>query len=958
MVSTLNYLINNVVPQLPKSHPFLWDRTRSIRQDFTYQNYSGPEAIECNELIARIHLLCLHVMSTSDQDYSKQQELEQLNKTLQTLSELYDSNRKHNPHFRSPREAEFRSYILLSHIKDPDIDRQTQLLPFDIFNSPEIQTAILLRGLMQQAHGVASKDVKENCVNLFAALFQLINTKNVSFLSACLLESHFQDIRFGALASMARAYHTKGKPYTLSRLTKLFGFNNDDDTASFCTSYGMTVAQDDQQMAVNVAPTSLNQQTSFKPFFARYIDSKVGNKAWAACIIENPFSASFTSTSVGFQTKAMASNLKPFQTVLSSTQSQVQSLAPSNNNVVLKKPEQSITAQSLISPEFHSPSNVPKSFINESVSILNNTSSNGLRGASLSALPAFSFSSGGTGKPGAPGFNFGVQSHIHSSVIKPTVSESGVSPQPLLSSFNNVSKSDLQTIKPADLVLPPNSIVPAPAPVLKVVEKYVYSDSDLKTEVNNLFHDFVFQALKCDVLPKAWDTTQQARAKIKEDQLNAAVAEEFDGLISGLLVEIAKSVQADKMNQRRLKRLAMKLVGRAAFIARTHIEEKKQRELEYKLISSQLGKPRVVVFPPTAATVSARNRCANFQLIGDLTPEERYNRKMKTIKKQREKEAEFWKPFNVQTMIADKLENNLRKNSSYGLVELRFSVFCRDWDTVVGKWVQTKLNLGHVVKSSSNGTTVYLEQLQQEISTYQDMTQLVLMVGLDCAGQPDSSLEYDREACAAILEMIKDQSRYKLDILVLYWGGGSKSETLLRKALGFDESGLEFGTINFSAIENSIDGADPSFQLERAVLSLVDKFDGQLSNKGVRERRDYQHEQAEIRVREEHQAYQEQLRAQLEEFERRQLRIKSMKGLHMFEDKCFLGGLAATSTDCDQTLPAQKRQKTTGLVSVENKCLEKDMVDENLSLVPKGVQELRNLVAAVKRSRSSTTNSI
>lgn len=949
-----------MVPQLPKSHPFLWDRTRSIRQDFTYQNYSGPEAIECNELIARIHLLCLHVMLTSDQDYSKQQELEQLNKTLQTLSELYDANRKHNPDFRSPREAEFRSYILLSHIKDPDIDRQTQLLPFDIFNSPEIQTAILLRGLMQQAHGVASKDVKENCVNLFAALFQLISTKNVSFLSACLLENHFQDIRFGALASMARAYHTKGKPYTLSRLTKLFGFNNEDDAASFCTSYGMTVAQDDQQMAVNVAPTSLNQQTSFKSFFTGYIDSKMGNKAWAACIIENPFSASFTSTSVGFQAKAMAPNLKPFQTVLSSTHSQVQSLVPPNNHIVLKKSEQSTPAQSFTSPVLPLTSNAPKSFVNQSVSILSNTSSNGLGGASTSGLPAFSFNTGGnggTGKPDAPVFNFGAQSHIHSAAIKPAVSVSGVSTQSLLSSFNNVSKSDLQIIKPVDTVPPPKSVVPAPPPVPKVVEKYVYSNSDLKTEVDNLFHDFVSQALKSEVLPKAWDTTQQARAKVKEDQLNAAVAEEFDKLISGLLVETAKSVQADKMNQRRLKRLVMRLVGRAAFIARTHIEEKKQRDLEYKLISSQLGKPRVVVFSPAAATVSARNRCANLQLIGALTPEERYNRKMKTIKKQREKEAEFWKPFNVQALIADKLETKLRKNSSYGLAELRFTVFCRNWDTVVGKWIQTKLNLGHVVKSSSNGTTVYVEQLQQDISTYQDMTQLVLMVGLDHAGQPDSSLEYDREACAAILDMIKDQSRYKLDVLVLYWGGGIKSEASLRKALRLDESGLEFGTVNFSTIENSIDGADPSFQLERAILGLVDKFNGQLSAKGAGERLDYQREQDEIRVREEHQAYQEQLRAQLEEFERRQLRIKSMKGLHMFENKGFVGA-SGSNSDCDQILPAQKRQKTTGLVLVKNEGSDKDMVDEKSNPVPKGVQELRKLVAAVKRSRSSTTNSI
>ena len=47
---TLDYLIENIVPQLPEAHSFIWDRTRSIRQDFTYQNFFGPEAIDCNEV--------------------------------------------------------------------------------------------------------------------------------------------------------------------------------------------------------------------------------------------------------------------------------------------------------------------------------------------------------------------------------------------------------------------------------------------------------------------------------------------------------------------------------------------------------------------------------------------------------------------------------------------------------------------------------------------------------------------------------------------------------------------------------------------------------------------------------------------------------------------------------------------------------------------------------------------
>ncbi|KAF5102594.1 hypothetical protein D0Z00_000304 [Geotrichum galactomycetum] len=313
---------------------------------------------------------------------------------------------------------------------------------------------------------------------------------------------------------------------------------------------------------------------------------------------------------------------------------------------------------------------------------------------------------------------------------------------------------------------------------------------------------------------------------------------------------------------------------------------------------------------------------------------------MEAIRKQREKDAEFWKPFDVRAAIANKLESGLRKGSNYGLAELRFSVFCRDWNTIVGKWIQAKLDLGHIVESSSKGTTVHLEQLQQDPATFQDMTQLVLVVGLDQDGQPDPSLEYDREACAAILDMIKGQSRYKLDVLVLYWGGANKSEAEVRSSLGLTQCNVEFGSIVFSVIANDADDTNPSFLLERAVADLVDKFEGRLSIKGAKERAKYQREQQEARAREEHEAYQEQLRARSEESDRRQIRIKAMKGLHVFEDRFAMG--QATDTNGQFTLPAHKRQK----IVVETTSHGKN------STLPKGVRELRELVAAVKRSRS------
>lgn len=78
----LDYLFHDILsqdPEMTESHPFLRDRTRAVRQDFTMQHERGPLAIECHERIARYHILCLHVLREWE-NFSESQELEQLRK--------------------------------------------------------------------------------------------------------------------------------------------------------------------------------------------------------------------------------------------------------------------------------------------------------------------------------------------------------------------------------------------------------------------------------------------------------------------------------------------------------------------------------------------------------------------------------------------------------------------------------------------------------------------------------------------------------------------------------------------------------------------------------------------------------------------------------------------------------------------------------------------------------------
>ncbi|KAH7100312.1 SAC3/GANP/Nin1/mts3/eIF-3 p25 family-domain-containing protein [Auriculariales sp. MPI-PUGE-AT-0066] len=108
---TLNYLFHTLLGHhgLDATRKFIWDRTRAIRKEFTIQQLTGPPIVEMLERIARYHCLCLFRFSHLDEDnFSIKHEREQLDKSLQSLMELYDDNKKLGHVF--PNEAEFVAF--------------------------------------------------------------------------------------------------------------------------------------------------------------------------------------------------------------------------------------------------------------------------------------------------------------------------------------------------------------------------------------------------------------------------------------------------------------------------------------------------------------------------------------------------------------------------------------------------------------------------------------------------------------------------------------------------------------------------------------------------------------------------------------------------------------------------------------------------------------------------------
>ncbi|KAK3820498.1 MAG: SAC3/GANP/Nin1/mts3/eIF-3 p25 family-domain-containing protein, partial [Linnemannia gamsii] len=246
LLSTLDYLINHIVGEgdLAESHAFVRDRTRSIRQDFTLQNSRGMEAIEAHEIIARYHILCMHQLC-ENKNFSDQQEMEQLRKVLTSLQEFYEDMRAEG--VPCPNEAEFRAYHILSHLRDPDMIRQAQQLPFHIFQNPYIQVAAEIHALTRRNNDVErrAKVQSEASPNFFSRFFKLVAGPSTTYLMACLLETNFVEIRKGALKTLNKCYLDRHNGFPVEDLVTILGFDGAEECIANCEEYDLPLSTPD-----------------------------------------------------------------------------------------------------------------------------------------------------------------------------------------------------------------------------------------------------------------------------------------------------------------------------------------------------------------------------------------------------------------------------------------------------------------------------------------------------------------------------------------------------------------------------------------------------------------------------------------------------------------------------------------------------------------------------------------
>lgn len=284
LVKSLDYIVENLLTTLPDSEGFLWDRMRSIRQDFTYQNYCGPEAINCNERIVRIHLLIVHVMAKSNMEYSLQQELEQLHKSLITLSEIYDEVRSSGGN--CPNEAEFRAYALLSKIRDPEYDKNLEKLPSEIFQNDLVQQAVCFRRIVSNSNYVERGVLRtENCLNFYQRFFQLIKLGRVPFLMCSFLELYVNEVRFYAFKALSYSLNKKHKPIPIEYFVENFAFNNEEELIEFCKYYSIEVTPDGVELKTLVHNSHrIPEKQPMKQAYLKEVDNMLQGSTFSSII--------------------------------------------------------------------------------------------------------------------------------------------------------------------------------------------------------------------------------------------------------------------------------------------------------------------------------------------------------------------------------------------------------------------------------------------------------------------------------------------------------------------------------------------------------------------------------------------------------------------------------------------------------------------------------------------------
>ena len=269
---TLDYLISELIAEddyLPIRHHFLWDRTRAIRREFTFQGAAmcaeeKKDYLYCLETITRFHVTSLHLLSEpgfGHEGFSEQQEIEQLSKTLISLMEAYDDFSKDG--IVCENEAEFRGYYVVFNAGDSALMEKVQSWDQKLLHTDHIRTAMCLTQALQntwtETGPLMPKAGTEMALNMASMFFSIVASPQISYTMACFAEVHFGSARHSMLQTILNGYQRpKGGPKDLTPafLKERLHFETEEDAIAFAQLHQLDFRDDGNGMQLILPPST------------------------------------------------------------------------------------------------------------------------------------------------------------------------------------------------------------------------------------------------------------------------------------------------------------------------------------------------------------------------------------------------------------------------------------------------------------------------------------------------------------------------------------------------------------------------------------------------------------------------------------------------------------------------------------------------------------------------------
>ncbi|KAG6787802.1 hypothetical protein POTOM_003847 [Populus tomentosa] len=257
---TLAYLLNlldSTDHPFEVVHDFIFDRTRSIRQDLSMQNIVDDKSIYMYEKMVKFHVIshlklqrCRSSSNISSVHYLN---MEQLTKALTSLYNLYDANRDSGTVYRN--EAEFRSLYVLLHL-DSNTQPMVDLYFISVGESLSLWFRFVLHPIIQSKEMCFARSVlRFYQMGNYMRFFSTISAE-ASYLQYCILEPYINKVRALSLSYINNAGY-KLHPYPLVHLSKLLKMK-ESDLEVLCNACGLETCADD--MGNKLLPT---KQTTF-----------------------------------------------------------------------------------------------------------------------------------------------------------------------------------------------------------------------------------------------------------------------------------------------------------------------------------------------------------------------------------------------------------------------------------------------------------------------------------------------------------------------------------------------------------------------------------------------------------------------------------------------------------------------------------------------------------------------